>query len=69
MVTHVFGNKGKKIAVCIVTGLMLLPQRLILGPLLFNNFIDNIFLFIKKSHIYANLVAIIHRSFVETISQ
>ena len=68
MITYIFGDTGKKLTLRIVTGPTLLPQRFILGLLLFNNFINDIFVFIKKSHIYANLVTITHCLFVETIS-
>ena len=50
MVTYVFGNKGKKLALSIVTELMLLWVCPILQALLFNNFI-NYNLFIEKSDI------------------
>ena len=57
----------KKLALRIMTGLMLLPQGFILGPLLFNNFINNIFLFLKKYHIYANFLTITYCSLVKII--
>ena len=45
-----------------------IAQRSILGPLLFNIFIKDIFLFVEKPDIYANLLRITHCSLVEIIS-
>ena len=61
-------KKEEKLAFRIMTEQMLLPQGFILGPLLFNNFINDILLFIKKSHIYANLLTMTYCSLVEIIS-
>ena len=61
-------KKMKKLALRIMTGLMLLPQGFILGPLLFSNFINDIFLFIKKYHTHANLLTITYCSLVKIIS-
>ena len=54
MITYVFGNKGQKLSLHVVTGLMLLRvffPRDILGLLLLNIFANGIFLFIEKSDI------------------
>ena len=45
-----------------------IAQRSILGPLFFNIFIKEIFLFVEKPDIYANLLRITHCSLVEIIS-
>ena len=68
MVTYVFDKKMKKLAFHIMAELMLLPQGFIPGPILFNKFINDIFLFIQKSRIYANLLTITFCSLVEIIS-
>ena len=54
MFTYVFGHKGKKTGSSysdwanVTRGI---PKRSILGSLLFNNFLNDVFLFIKKSDI------------------
>ena len=55
MVTYVFGHKDKKMAFHIASAWANvnrgIPQRFILRPLLFNKFINDIFLFIEKSDV------------------